>query len=146
MLGKAGRKKEMRNSKEWEKMNRNREKVGKTRLGSVLRALSPDTRLRFVYEVQQRIKQNHIALHAAKKGNSNHRGIYRSWKSDSPSTSAMRLTFQFYEVGELSKIFSIPLQMLSQRVWTPDLYCGIWEKKLCRNKVLLQWDSSTVVL
>jgi hypothetical protein len=32
---------------------RNRKKVRKTRLGPVLRALSPDTGLRFVYEAQQ---------------------------------------------------------------------------------------------
>jgi hypothetical protein len=104
---------------EKERSGRNIEKMS---LGSVLRALSCDVKLRFIYEVQQRIKQNCIARHAVKKGNSNHRGIYRSWKSDSPSTSAMRLTFQFYEVGKVSKIFSDPLQMLLQRAWNPDPY------------------------
>jgi hypothetical protein len=78
MFRNEGRKKEMRKRREREKRNKKEKKVGKTRLGSVLRALFPDMRLRFVYEVQQRIKQNHIARHAVKKGNSNHRGIYRS--------------------------------------------------------------------
>jgi hypothetical protein len=42
-------------------------------LVSVLRAVFSDARLRFVYEVRQRIKQN--AIHMMKKENSKHRGI-----------------------------------------------------------------------
>jgi hypothetical protein len=81
---KKGRKK----TGKWEQRSKT-QKERKEALASVLSEAFSDLILRFLYEGHQKIKQNHIGCHVMEKETSKRCGIYRSYKSDSPSTTAM---------------------------------------------------------